>query len=135
MNSITPSTSTRTLSKDGRTWHDDSPFPWPAKPDNGVSKIVIGSLDKIGRIDEDQSLLDGLAEISTHYPKLPHLHLWGVTNLERLGGRSEGLQCLDVRKCGRLTSVESIPASLETLDLGECSSLKDLPPMPAIDLT
>ena len=121
--------SSRALSSaDGRAWWGvEVPFPFPAEPDPTVRKLVLGKLDEGGALTLDETTLDGLAEIGKHFPRLTQLHLWGLTNLVRVDGLPDGLECLDVRKCPGLTTVGSVSNSLRTLDLGSCPALSDLP--------
>jgi hypothetical protein len=112
-------------SKDGKEWWGSTlPFPWPAAPDASVRRVVLGTLDN--SIELSEAVLAGLKCIEDHFPALTHLHLWGLSNLQKVDGLPASLRCLDVRKCAALTGIGELPAALETLDLGECSQLPKL---------
>lgn len=137
MKTSNPTDAPRALfSKDGTSWHDGSPMTFPATPDPGVTKLVIGTLedDAEKQIPLDGPAIAALANLSHHFPALTHLHLWGLKNLETLGSLPQGLQELDVRKCGKLARLPALPESLELLDLGGCAKIAKLPAQPLASL-
>lgn len=92
-----------------------------------VRRLVLGDLDSKLTLTADH--LDVLRDVSRHFPKLTHLHLWGVSNLQDVGGLPASLKCLDIRRCPELQEIQALPfdAKLQTLDLGESASLSELP--------
>lgn len=92
-----------------------------------VRRLVLGDLDSKLTLTADH--LDVLRDVSRCFPELTHLHLWGVANLQSVGGLPASLKCLDIRRCPELQEIQALPidTKLQTLDLGECSSLSELP--------
>jgi hypothetical protein len=95
--------------------------------DPEVRKLVLGDLGSALTLTADH--LEVLRDISQHFPELTNLHLWGVANLQSVGGLPASLKCLDIRRCPELQEIQALPidAKLQTLDLGECASLSELP--------
>ena len=115
-------------SVDGRTWWGEAvAFPFPPQPDPTVRRVVLGSLESGKELTLDDTLLAGLAAIRSHFPRLTHLHLWGISNLTAVDGLPEALEALDIRKCPALERIGPVPDTLRTLDLGGCGALRELP--------
>ena len=108
------------FSSDGQSWNDGN---GPADGTDPVGKIVIGSLET------SQAVSEGIvAEIGRCRETLTHLHLWGLTGLEKLTGLPPGLQCLDVRNCPDLSSIGEVPnQNLRTLVLENCGGVEVSP--------
>lgn len=122
---------TALFSEDGQTWHDGTKLSWT--PDEAVTKLVIGTLEKDEGEQKTVSLATAipptLAEV---YPRLTHLHLWGIEGLRSLPALPPGLKELDVRGCSNLGSLPQWPPSIEVLDVGGCTALRRIPaPAPA----
>ena len=104
---------------------DNPSFPWKAI--RAAKQIVIGRLPKDKASPISVTLPKNFAKL---FPNLTHLYLW-QHNLEQLPELPEGLQCLDVRFCNRLTSLPKLPDTLTVLDLEGCAALRNLPEPPA----
>ena len=117
-------------SVDGKSWwgrEKEVPFPFPKEPNSTVSRLVLGSLESGKALTLSQEILDGLQHLRKHFPGLTHLHLWGLTNLEKVACLPDNLECLDIRECPRLTRVGDLTHPLKTLDLGDCPAVTALP--------
>lgn len=90
-----------------------------------VRKIVLGQLSS----GEKKRLRFGALppNLAKRFPLLTHLYLWNIEGPESLPILPGGLECLDVRGCGDLTKISSLPATLDTLVLEDCAVLADLP--------
>lgn len=91
-------------------------------------KLVIGTLE--GDAEKQVTLhavaLAALTDVARHFPALTHLHLWGLRNLESLGGLPEGLIELDVRKCGVFAGCGAAPGGLRLLVIEECPDFRQV---------
>lgn len=115
------------FSKDGSKWDDGSSIKWSPEPE--LVKLVIGD-DPSAKDDKRIRLVSGNlpANFAELYPKLTHLHLWGIAGLTRLPKLPEGLLCLDVRGCSDLALLTNLPEGLEELLIESASQdLKQLP--------
>jgi GTPase SAR1 family protein len=121
-------------SKDGSKWEitdprDKSSAPINWSPDPGLVKLVIGD-DPDAKDDKRIRLAsDNLpANFTELYPKLTHLHLWGIAGLMRLPKLPESLRCLDVRGCPDLALLTNLPEGLEELLIESASTRFDVLP-------
>jgi hypothetical protein len=115
------------FSKDGSKWDDGSSIKWSLDPE--LVKLVIGD-DPDAKDDKRIRLAGGNlpSDFAALYPKLTHLHLWGIAGLTRLPKLPEGLLCLDVRGCPDLALLTNLPEGLEELLIESASQdLKQLP--------
>ena len=92
-----------------------------------VRKIVLGQLSHREEKKKPLRLTALPPNLAKRFPKLTHLYLWNIEGPESLPILPAGLECLDVRGCGDLTKVFSLPATLDTLVLEDCAVLADLP--------
>lgn len=114
------------FSKDGVVWQDGTPLAW--ERNDAVTKIVLGTLERDGNKSQTISLTQALpSNLAELYPRLTHLHLWGISTLETLPELPAGLNCLDVRSCEHLRSVPEIPLGLETLVINGTNQLTAIP--------
>jgi len=87
-----------------------------------IQKIVIGELDKGS--DTIQLSIDELKLIFSCM-NLTHLYLWNC-EFEELPSFSQQLKVLDLRNCKKLKTIDFLPSSIETIDIGGCESLKQI---------
>jgi len=114
------------FSKDGSKWDDGSSIKW--SPASKLVKLVIGD-DPEAKDDKRIRLAGGNLpnDFAELYPKLTHLHLWGIAGLTRLPKLPEGLLCLDVRGCPDLALLTNLPEGLEELLIESASENFRLP--------
>jgi len=101
----------------------------PAAQHVDVQRLVLGNpgTDFPGQLSPELRAM--LGDVQRHFPHLSHLHVWGLRGLERLAGLPPSLTCLDVRGCTDLIQIGDLPAAarLETLDLGGCTGIRQIP--------
>jgi GTPase SAR1 family protein len=85
-----------------------------------IQRIVIGDLE-----GWSLSWVELSGGWSSLFPNLKHLHLWKLSGLTELNSLPEGLETLEVLKCGDLQTV-SLPSDLQILDLEDCPGLRSL---------
>ncbi len=89
-----------------------------------VTKIVLGQPDANKSV-EAATLPPDLAAL---FPRLTHLHLWGLKGLTTLPDLPAGLQALDVRRCRDLETIPPLPtAALGTMVLETLPRLRGIP--------
>ncbi|CAO2142847.1 unnamed protein product, partial [Urochloa humidicola] len=81
-------------------------------------------LEKLSILD-----CDSLVTIPNLPPSLKTLQLWGCQELQFVSGHLDALEKLDIDRCNRLQSLDSLGdlASLEVLTLSRCQCLASLP--------
>lgn len=114
---MAPTNSIALFSEDGQTWADGSAVNWA--PNTAVTKIVIGKTDASEPIE-----INPPADLATRFPRLTHLYLWHINNLQQLPVLPGNLVCLDVRNCPELTALPELPLGLQTLVLETCPLLQ-----------
>jgi hypothetical protein len=115
---LAPENQIALFSEDGQQWLSPQKRPLTWDRGEAVTKIVIGTPPTDGDKQEiEVPIPDDLARL---YPNLTHLHLWQISNLERLPELPANLKRLDVRGCRGLKSVGTLANSLETLVLDGC---------------
>lgn len=121
--STTAMTDIALFSKNGQTWQDGTPLTW--MPSEAVTKIVVGTLE--GELERETpktvALSEPLPDLAALFPRLTHLHLWCIGNLEVIPGLPTGLRCLDIRHCEHLRTLPTLPETLDTLVLERCPLL------------
>ncbi len=68
-----------------------------------------------------------MGQIAQWFPRLTHLHAWGVVGLREISALPQDLRVLDLRQCRALERLPGLPVGLETLDLDGCAALRSLP--------
>ncbi|MDH3719045.1 MAG: hypothetical protein OES79_13085 [Planctomycetota bacterium] len=93
-----------------------------------VQKIVLGTSPSRQRGDPEFLSLSALPDnLATRFPRLTHLYLWQIGQLEQLPELPAGLLCLEIRNCPDLVLLTNLPKHLETLVIENCAKLQDLP--------
>lgn len=107
------------FSENGTAWADGRALDW--SPDETVIKIVIGKPAERSGNEKSTTLAAAIPTDFAHcFPRLTHLYLWGIGELQELPFLPASLKCLDVRGCPQLASLPPLPAGLETLVIENC---------------
>ena len=107
-----------------RVWRTVKEIPEADGVDMRVTKLVVGELGGTIACQEADALM---GKIARWYPRLTHLHAWGMDGLREIRALPPELRVLDLRNCGQLERLPDLPEGLETLDLAGCGSLRSLP--------